>query len=853
MLLPALLLQLATAQPAPVPGGAYESDAARPAPVGALDAPKYRPSRAQRAPQIDGRDNDLVWKGVAAFSDFRQFDPAEDSQPTLRTETKIAYDAKNLYVLVRSYDPRPDSILAVLQRRDGQALSDDIIIGIDSYHDKRTGYFFRLTAAGSMADGYIFNDGEEDWGWNAVWEGASRVDSLGWVAEFRVPLSQLRYVPREENTFGVLVVRRVARRGERMAWPLFRRSKTGHVSQWADVPGFTGLSAPRRVEAMPYTVAKYGYKPRGDGSARDAGATQFGADLKVGITSNVTLDAAINPDFGQVEADPGVLNLSAFEQFFAERRPFFLEGSGIFRYDIDCNDGDCTGLFYSRRIGRAPQLGGQFGDAASPRQSTILGAAKVTGRLGSGLSVGLLNAVTDRVAGTESRTIEPLTNYGVLRLQQDLRGGNSGIGMMLTNTTRRLDQWTSPVLRGEAWTGGLDARHRFGSNRFQLSAQLAGSRVSGSSQAIARTQRSNVHLYQRTDAEHLTYDTTRTSLTGTLAQVSLDKQGGGITRFNTSAWYITPGFEINDVGFRTRSDEMGGSAWMGIRPTKPFGIFRRAGLNFNAYSVLNTSGLVTGNGGNINANGQFTNFWNFYLGSAIQNVVSAYSDRDARGGPAVYQPRQMRMWTGMDGDGRKPIAPSINAQGGRRLDGRGSDWNLSAGARFRVGSQFNGSLNLGYGRNIDDQQWLGNFVDSGTTSYTFARLYQSTSSLTMRVNYTITPTLSFESYLQPFVSVGSYTDWRALANGRSSDVADRFRPYSVRGAPEGFRFGQLRTNNVVRWEYRPGSVLFFVWTQGRDASADGFDDVGIQTAWKDVIAQRPQNVFLLKASYWFGR
>jgi Domain of unknown function (DUF5916) len=851
MLLPTLLLQLALAAPAAPTGLAARTHAppvARPA-----DVPKYRPSRATKAPQIDGRDNDVLWNTVAAISEFRQFDPTEDGEPTLRTETKIAYDARNLYVIVRSFDPRPDSILSVLQRRDGLGLSDDIIIGIDSYHDKRTGYFFRLTSAGGMADGYIFNDGEEDWGWNAVWEGASRVDSLGWVAEFRIPLSQLRYVPQAENTFGVLVTRRVARRGERMAWPLFRRSKTGHVSQWADVPGFTGLSAPRRVELLPYTVGKYGYKPLGDGTPRNALGTQVGADLKVGLTSNITLDGAINPDFGQVEADPGVLNLSAFEQFFAERRPFFLEGSGIFRYDIDCNDGQCTGLFYSRRIGRSPQLGGQYGDAASPQQSAILGAAKVTGRLGNGLSVGLLNAVTDRVQGTQARTIEPLTNYGVLRLQQDLRGGNSGVGLMLTNTSRRLDEWTRDVLRGNAWTGGLDARHRFGDNRFQLSAQLAGSRVTGSPEAIARTQRSNVHLYQRTDASHLSYDSTRTSLNGTMAQLSLDKQGGGITRFSTSAWYLTPGFEINDVGFRTRADEAGASAWMGIRPTKPFGIFRRAGLNFNAYSVYNTSGLPIGNGGNVNANGQFTNFWNAYLGSAVNNALSTYSDRDARGGPAVYQPRRLQMWSGVEGDSRKSIAPSFNASGGRRFDGLGSDWDLGIGARVRVGGQLNGSVNFSYGRNIDDQQWLGNFVDSGTTSYTFARLYQATSSVTLRVNYTITPNLSFESYLQPFVSTGEYTNWRALSDGRAKDVGQRFRPYATRGRPDGFRFTQLRTNNVVRWEYRPGSVLFFVWTQGRDAFTDAPSQFGVPTGYNELFQQRPQNVFLLKASYWFGR
>ena len=754
---------------------------------------------------------------------------------------------------MRAFDPRPDSILSVLQRRDGFALSDDIILGVDSYHDKRTGYMFRLTAAGSMADGYMFNDGEEDWGWNAVWQGAARVDSLGWIAEYRIPLSQLRYVPSGDNTFGLFIARRVARRGERMAWPLIRRSRTGAVSQWGEVPGFLGLQAPRRVELMPYSVARYGYKPLGDGAPRSAGTTQLGADVKIGLTSNVTLDAAINPDFGQVEADPGVLNLSAFEQFYAERRPFFLEGSGIFRYDLDCDDGACTGLFYSRRIGRAPQLGDRYGDAASPQQTAILGAAKVTGRLGNGLSIGFLDAVTDRVQGTQARTIEPMTNYGVVRLQQDLHGGNSGIGLMLTNTTRRVDQWSHDVLRGDAWTGGLDARHRFGGNRFQLSAQLAGSRVTGSAAAIARTQRSNVHLYQRTDASHLTYDSTRTSMTGTVAQLSFEKQGGGITRFNTSAWYVTPGFEINDLGFRTRADEAGVSAWMGIRPTKPFGIMRRGGLNFNVYSVYNTSGLATGNGGNINANGQFRNFWQGYVGTGINSVFATYSDRDARGGPVVFQPRRVQMWVGTDGDSRKAIAPSIFAFGGRRLDGRGSNWNLSLGAQFRVGGQLNGSVKFGYGRTIDDQQWLGNFSDSGATSYTFARLSQSTSSVTTRLNYTITPTLSLESYLQPFVGIVEYADWRALADGRSKDNALRFRPYTSRGAPSGFRFGQLRTNNVIRWEYHPGSVLFFVWSQGRDAFTDAPTDYGVQPGWSDLFAQRPQSVFLVKASYWFGR
>jgi hypothetical protein len=852
MLIPILALQIAGAvavAPPPVP-------ATLPADTMAQRHAKlaYAPTRAAKAPVIDGRADDEVWRGATQITEFRQFDPTEDGAPTHRTEARIAYDARNLYVLVRAFDAHPDSILAVLQRRDAFQLSDDIIVGIDSYDDKRTGYLFRLTAAGAMADGYIYGDGqEEDWGWNAVWRGAARVDSLGWVAEYRIPLSQLRYASRPNNTFGVLIVRRVARSGERTAWPLFRRSKTGHVSQWADVPGFSGLAAPRRIELMPYSVGRYGYKPLGDGSPRNAAQTQFGADLKLGLTSNVTLDAAINPDFGQVEADPGVLNLSAFEQFFAERRPFFLEGSGIFRYDIDCNDGQCTGLFYSRRIGRTPQLRGRFGDAASAQQSTILGAGKVTGRLKNGLSVGLLTATTDRAIGTDARTIEPLTNYGVLRLQQDLRGGNSGVGLMLTNTSRRLDSWTRDALRGSAWSGGLDARHRFAKNQWQLTGQLAGSRVTGTEAAITATQRSNVHLYQRGDAAHLSLDSTRTALNGWMSQVSLDKQGGGITRASMSAWYLTPGFEINDLGFRTRADEMGFSSWMGIRPTKPFGIFRQGQLNFNSWGVMNTSGLPIANGINTNGWGQFKNFWNAYLGTGLNNWVATYSDRDARGGPEVFQPRRIQMWTGVDGDSRKPISPSINASGGRRFDGLGHSWDVGAGARFRIGGQFNGNLNVSYGKNIDNQQWLGNFTDAGVTSYTFARLYQSTSSVTMRINYTITPMLSFESYLQPFVSVGEYTDWRALSNGRAQNEGERFRPYTARGNPDGFRFAQLRTNNVLRWEYKPGSVLFFVWTQGRDAFTDAPTQFGVQPGWNDLFVQQPQNVFLLKASYWFGR
>ncbi len=809
------------------------------------------PIRAARAPHIDGRDDDAVWRNTQPITDFRQFEPVEDGDPSFATEARLAYDSHNLYIMVRSHDPHPDSLLSVLERRDGGTFSDEIVVGIDSYHDRRSAYMFRLTPAGTMSDGYMFNDGVEDWDWNAVWEGAAEADSLGWTAELRIPLSQLRYVPGESNTLGVMILRTIARKGERITWPVMRKTGSGTVSQFAAVPGFVGLSAPRRIELMPYSMMKYGTSLRGDGTPDNAVAAQVGANIKFGITPNITLDATVNPDFGQVEADPGVLNLTAFEQFYPEKRPFFLEGSGIFRYDLNCEDGACSGLFYSRRIGRAPQLLNSNGDAASPQQTRILGAAKATGRLGNGLSVGILDAVTSHEDGASRRTIEPQTNYAVMRLQQDLRGGNSGVGLMLTSVNRKADAWTSEILRNSALTGGMDVRHRFARNRWQVSAQLAGSYVSGSSPSITRTQLSAVHQYQRVDASHLNLDSTRTSLSGFTARVALDKQGGGILRTSLVVKYTDPGFEINDIGYMPRADELVASGWVGLQPVRPVGIFRRANLNFNAWGSANSAGMITGNGVNGNGWGQLDSFWTTNGGVMIDNALRAWSDRESRSGPAIFRPPRISMWGGVGGDNRGAVVPNVSVSGGRRLDGLGSNWNVSTGISARAGHRFNGKVSLEYGRSIDDQQWNGNFMIDDKNEYTFARLYQSTGSITARLNYTLTPMLSIESYVQPFVASGTFTDWRALVDGRSADRDKRFRAFSSKGAPGGFQIAQLRTSNVVRWEYRPGSTLFLVWTQGRDDT--GAENMGVWHGYSDVFSRRPVNIFLVKASYWFGR
>src|SRR5216110_2487834 len=448
---------------------------------------------------IDGRDDDAVWRIAQPITRFREFQPKEDGDPRFATEAKVAYDDRNLYVFIRAFDPHPDSILKLLARRDVRAATDQLKIMVDSYHDRRSGFEFAVNPAGVKRDYAMYNDNQEDDAWDAVWDVGTQVDSLGWTAEFRIPLSQLRYVPGATNTFGFAVWRDIQRYSERVSWPVYRGSQAGISSQLGELTGLDGLPSPRRPEIAPYLVTKNVSVAAGGGFDRSQKVTG-GADLKYGITSNLTLDATVNPDFGQVEADPAVLNLTAFETFFQERRPFFVQGAGIFRFNVNCNAvNDCNtgeGLFYSRRIGRAPQIS-DYGDAGSPSATTIYGAAKLTGRLPGGQTLGVLDAVTERAASPLGETMEPTTNYAVVRTQQDFRNGESGVGMMFTAVNRNLDQWSQDSLRRSAYVGAVDFRHRFLQGHYQVSGSFDLSRVAGTDSAIARTQRDAVHFYRR--------------------------------------------------------------------------------------------------------------------------------------------------------------------------------------------------------------------------------------------------------------------------------------------------------------------------------------------------------------------
>jgi hypothetical protein len=851
-MVPALLLLATTSPLAPqtsAPGLRVDPPAAR-SPTTAVAL------RAAVPPAIDGRDGDPIWANATVITGFREFSPVEDKDPRFRTEARVAYDARNLYVFVRAYDSAPDSILTLLSRRDVRSPSDQIKIVVDSHHDRRTGYEFAVNPAGVKRDFAIYNDGNEDATWDGVWDVGTAVDSLGWTAEFRIPLSQLRYARRESNTFGFGVWRDIERHTERVSWPLYRPSQPGLSSQLGELTGLVGLAAPRRVELVPYTIARSGERSNGNGGFERHQSIDAGADLKLGLGPNLTLDAAVNPDFGQVEADPAVLNLGAFETFFQERRPFFIEGTGIFDISVNCNVVNCGGesLFYSRRIGRAPQAGNLYGDETSPTATTILGAGKLTGRLPGGMTMGVLEAVTGREAGSDDRTIEPTTNYAALRLQQDLRGGSTGIGMMVTGVNRSLDQWTEEYLRRDAYVAAVDFRHRFLNRRFELRGKLDLSRVSGSAAAIDATQRSSVHNLQRPDGA-LGYDPTRTALWGDAEELQLGKTSG-MWRFETSYQRRSPGFEINDLGFLRRADQQSWSTWSQLRFLTPTTLYRQIFWNANWWMHWTTEGLPQERAFNTNAHAQLQNRWWLHAGGTLGQLGGTYCDRCARGGPALRNSPFLSVWSGIEGDSRHAVTPYLWTSYFRGDEGQSRGWDVSPEVNLRVASQLNASLAFSVSGNTDDSQWFGNFTDStGTTHYTFAHLDQITTRLTGRVNFTFTPTLSLQVYAQPFVTKGTYSEVRELDQPRAADYTARFRPYddpAVADDPGGFNFKQFRSNVVLRWEYRPGSALFLVWATGRSGSETLEGDRSLSGNVRDLFDLRSDDTFLIKASYWIN-
>ncbi|HEX2095395.1 MAG TPA: DUF5916 domain-containing protein, partial [Longimicrobiaceae bacterium] len=801
-----------------------------------------------------------------------------------------------VYVAMRMLDPHPDSIAAQLSRRDASGVySDWAHVLIDSYHDRRTGFRFSVNPKGVKKDVLHYDDTFEDLNWDAVWEVAARVDSAGWTAEFRIPLSQLRF-SREgstERVWGVNFAREIARRGEWSWWSPVLPTVGGMVSQSGELHGLTGIRPARRLEVLPYSVARVTRAPGEDANPfyhESDGSVAAGLDVRYGITSNLTLSATLNPDFGQVEADPSQVNLSAFESYFREKRPFFMEGSNIFSFNVGTDDGSGESLFYSRRIGRAPQRFVSAGDGwlESPEATTILGAAKVTGKTAGGWTLGLLDAVTaeekariaSRTGGITTEAVEPLTNYLVGSLSRDFRKGGSTLGFMATATHRQLDgREEFSFLRSAAYSAGINGRHRFARGTWEANGYLAGSHIRGSEEAILRVQQGSAHYFQRPDADHVEVDSTRTSLGGAVASFWVGKNGGSKLRGGFGGHLRTPGLELNDLGFMGEADQVQLFASWRWQQYEPQGIFRSWSVGINPFSMWTTGGERIYSQLGHWTNFELKNFWNggWWMGRRFE----ALSNGALRGGPAIVRPSGLRYSTWLSSDRRKPVGANFNVWGGFEDDGGQWDYGISTGLSYRPSAQLNLSVSPSYGRSNQTWQYVTQQDGPGGRHYVFAHMDQRTVSVTTRLNYTLSPTLSLEFYAQPFVSAGSYDRFMEVADPRASSFRDRFDVFGAReisfdpkrgsyavnrdGDAEAdytfsdpdFNFKQLRSNAVLRWEYRPGSTLFVVWGQGRtDYLPDGSfglgRDFGRLLGMDGDHPVPATNVLLVKFNYWLN-
>ncbi len=831
-------------------------------------------------PVIDGIMDEADWAAAMVARDFVVFEPDEGARPSQRTEARVLYGDDALYVGFRAFDSAPDSIETRLARRDERPHSDWVDVVVDSYLDRRTAFWFGVNPSGVKYDAYLFDDTNEDDSWDAVWDVATHRNDAGWSAEFRIPYSQLRFDGASEQTWGINFSRFVGRHLERSLWAPISRGDGALVSRFGDLEGLENLSPPKRLEVLPYSLVRMERAPGSlENPFHDPNdfSSTVGADLKYGITTDLTLDVTVNPDFGQVEADPAQVNLTAFESFFPERRPFFVEGASIFSFGFSEGDGDMAseGLFYSRRIGRAPRGKAPALYSETPDHTRILGALKLSGKTRSGWSVGVLHALTGREEALQANAdgpladhvVEPFAQYGMGRVARDFRDGKSAVGTISTWTRRDATAADDLDLHRSAFAGGVDGRHRFGDDRFNVSGYLLASTVRGSADAVARTQRSAARYFQRPDAEHTDYDPTRTSLNGWAGSATFSKVSGGFWRFAAGAMARSPGFESNDLGFMREADFVAPFGWLGYNRYRSTDRFQRWNLNLNVWTPYSFGGEAYQKGANVNGSFTLKNFWGGYLG--VARNFAGLSNTALRGGAMLQRDPSWRGWFGFWSDSRKALGVDVNNNWQRTPANDSWNYRSSVNLRWRPSPRATVSAGPFVNWRVEDLQWVRR-IELDEPHYLFGRMDQTTAGITTRADWTFSPTLSLQLYAQPFVSAGDYDRLKRIVDSRAREYGDRFVALAAAneaddrlsadvdgdGTPESFRnpdfnVRQFRSNAVLRWEYRPGSTLFAVWSQGRDhRSRTGrfsfADDLG--ALWDEP----GHDVFMLKVSHWIG-
>ena len=841
-------------------------------------------------PVLDGLGNDEAWQKVEWSGDFTQTRPHEGEAPSEQTRFKILYDDNNLYVLIRAQDSQADQIAQILSRRDNFT-GDMVEINIDSDHDQQTAFSFTAMASGAKGDEAITQNGNNwDESWNPIWYLATSRDAEGWTAEMRIPFSQLRFGKKDEHVWGIQIMRHLFRKNERSHWQFIPQDSPGTVHLFGELRGIRDIRPSRQVELLPYAVAKTQRfekepgNPFADGSLSDASA---GLDGKIGLTNDLTLDFTINPDFGQVEADPSEVNLTAFESYFSEQRPFFIEGKNIYEFrpsrTVVINNLNSDQLFYSRRIGRTPHsfpslADGEYADL--PDATTILGAFKLSGKTKNGLSIGVLESVTaeekaeiDLTGDRRHETVEPLTNYFVGRLQKDFNKGKTTLGGMFTAVNRDIGTAELDFLHKAAYSGGIDFYHSWQERTYYVGAKGLFSRVEGSPEAMLLTQTTSARYYQRPDAGHVSVDSSATALSGYAGTVKFGKQGNGRIQFETSATFRSPGFEINDMGYLRYADRIHHGTWMGYYIRKPFWVFNNFYLNTNYWLYWNFEGDNLSKHVNMNFNGQFKNMW--YINGSITRTGQGLSTTQLRGGPAFTQPGGWEFNLNVNSDSRKKLYYNLGGyyeKGDNHSQTYQSYW---GGFTLRPSNAVRFSFYPEYSRGDNALQYLSCMEEGDPCRYLFGRLDQKTLSASIRLNVALTPDLTIEYYGQPFVSAGRYSEIKRITNPRAKAYGDRFHAYAddeisydaqaaLYTIHEGgddpatftldnpdFNFSQWRSNLVVRWEYSPGSTLYLVWTQSRTGYApDGAFDV--RDDMHDLFGVTPHNVFLIKFNRWFS-
>jgi hypothetical protein len=826
----------------------------------------YYATRTAIKPKIDGKLDDECWQSVGTWSGgFIQQQPNQAQPPSQETEIKILYDDTYLYMAMKCYDDEPEKMRPVLGRRDVNT-GDMAGIALDSYYDKQTAFEFNLTAAGQKVD--LMHLGEYGWdfNWDAVWDGKTHVGDSAWYAEIRVPFSQLRYADKKEHVWGMHIWRWIDRLKEEDQWKLIPVDAPAMVYIFGELRGIKDIAYKRNFEVMPYAKGKY------VSDARDNFQAGFGLDGKFGVTSDFTLDYTINPDFGQVEADPSVLNLTSYEVFYDEKRPFFLEGNSILEYGAE---GDL--LFYSRRIGSAPGYTPSTSNderLTMPDQTSIINALKLTGKNRSGLSLGIINSMTGRENasiysdGSERHvTVEPFTNYFIGRVKQDFNEGSTVLGGMLTSTIRNIKDEHLEFMPDNSITGGIDFQHNWLNRKYFVDFKSFFSRVNGTPEAISSLQLNSRHLFQRPDAGHLTFDDEKTSLDGWGGTASGGKRSGKFRLIGTLDWR-SPGVELNDLGYLYQADYISEDIVMIYRVNKPNKIL------LNYYIDLSQEYLWSYRGEKLNselqAHGrvQLKNMWRVDL--VGRRNFFEIDTRQLRGGPSLRIDGNTSTQFFLQTNTSKDLFMGAGTYFSRNDDKISKSNQYTFHIEYLIGNRFSLSSNTEYGTTTNNNQYVMQKTVGKEYQYIVGKIDRKTISTTLRAELFVTPELSFQYYGNPYASVGKYTDFRKVADSKSTDIGKRYTDLQViesqgesflmdgsnfvrnltTSSPD-FNFQEFRSNFVARWEYKTGSTLYFVWTNTRSRYESSYES-SVFDSFKGISDVKAQNAFMLKVSFWFS-